>query len=140
MKTCFKCGFSKPLSEYYKHSMMADGHLNKCKECTKTDVKKHRKENDTVRDYDRKRGNRQNLEYLREYREKYPKKYKAHSLVNSRCRSGKLVNPGVCEECPSDFAVEAHHDDCDLPLVVRWLCSRCHKIWHAAHGEALNAV
>tara|TARA_R110000850_G_scaffold105926_12_gene217130 strand:- start:857 stop:1450 length:594 start_codon:yes stop_codon:yes gene_type:complete len=39
MKSCFKCGVEKQLSEYYKHGQMADGHLNKCKSCTILDVK-----------------------------------------------------------------------------------------------------
>jgi len=39
MKKCFKCEIEKPLSDYYKHKQMLDGHLNKCKDCTKQDTK-----------------------------------------------------------------------------------------------------
>ena len=38
-KICFKCNIEKALSEYYKHKQMGDGHLNKCKDCTKNDTK-----------------------------------------------------------------------------------------------------
>lgn len=37
-KICFKCGRELPITEFYKHDAMSDGHLNKCKECTRKDV------------------------------------------------------------------------------------------------------
>lgn len=38
-KECFKCMNVLPLSEFYKHKGMIDGHLNKCKTCTKKEAK-----------------------------------------------------------------------------------------------------
>ena len=37
VKICFRCNVEKPLSEFYKHPCTKDGHLNKCKTCTKKD-------------------------------------------------------------------------------------------------------
>lgn len=136
-KECFKCNETKPLSEFYKHKGMADGHLNKCKACTRADSSRHRMENiEEIRAYDRRRGNRQPKEYVREYRKRFPNKYRAHTLVNNQIRAGNLVKE-PCEVCGSEVSV-AHHDDYSKPLNVRWLCQEHHKQWHAKHGEALN--
>lgn len=138
IKTCFKCKTAKPLTEFYPHKQMADGHLNKCKECTKRDACKHRESNiDAIRKYDRDRGSRQGYAYIKEYREKFPNKYKAHCRLNNALRFGKVAKQ-PCEECRREPAV-AHHDDYAKPLDVRWLCQAHHKQWHAVHGEAANA-
>jgi len=53
MKVCRECGVEKELSAFYKHSAMFDGHLNKCIECVKSRVGKHRELNlDKIRAYD----------------------------------------------------------------------------------------
>lgn len=117
---------------------MADGHLNKCKECAKTDVKANRKDKiDYYRTYDTERGNRQTLEDLQRYRLENPKKYAAHSAVASAVKYQKLLAE-PCEVCGSLKTV-AHHDDYNKPLIVRWLCQPHHVEWHQLNGEGANA-
>lgn len=131
MKKCFKCGEGFPLSSFYKHPSMPDGHVNKCKECNKKDVRKNRKNNiDYYRTYDRKRGNRQDEGYIKEWRKENPKKYKAHTMVSNAIRDGRMKKETSCSECDSTFAIHAHHDDYNYPLTVRWLCAACHSKWH----------
>ena len=38
-KICFVCETEKAMVDFYKHKAMADGHLNKCKACTKEQSK-----------------------------------------------------------------------------------------------------
>lgn len=129
-KTCFKCNKTLPLEAFYKHKQMGDGHLNKCKECTKKDVLIHREANiEKIRAYDRKRGNRQSYSYVKEYRAANDEKYKAHALVSWAVKTGKLIKL-PCFVCGSE-KTEGHHPDYSSPIDVVWLCPACHKQAHA---------
>ena len=133
-KKCFKCHTEKPLTEFYKHAQMGDGHLNKCKECTKNDANKHRSENlDKIRAYDRERGKlahriAQRTEVNRAWRAEDTRRRKAHSAVSQAIRNGTLQRI-PCIRC-GEVKSLAHHEDYDKPLDVMWLCQPCHKQRH----------
>lgn len=136
MKTCFKCKARKPLSSFYKHWKMADGHLGKCKSCTKKDVSENYKNNrDHYAEYERSRfqnpeRKKYALEQQRKRRLVYPGKYRAVNAVSNAIRDGRITR-GPCEVCGEEKA-QAHHDDYRKPLSVRWLC-RKHHLEH--HGK-----
>jgi len=64
-KKCFKCGRELPITEFYRHPRMADGHLNKCKECTKNDVHKNYEKNIQSEEYIEKQRARGRDKYRR---------------------------------------------------------------------------
>ena len=151
MKTCFKCDQVKPLSEFYAHSGMLDGHLNKCKECTRNDVRSNRAARlEYYREYDRQRLHTEKREKstakykasdkyrvvqakkLKKYRKLFPERSLAHSKVRHALRSGKLKRL-PCEVC-GDEKSQAHHHDYSKPLDVQWLCDFHHREWHRMNG------
>lgn len=133
-KECKKCKGLKPLTDFYKHKQMADGHLNVCKECVKQQVRKHRRENDSVREYDRRRYHentdrrKKTSESAKRFRQNNPEKYKAQTMVGNALRDGKL-HKQPCEIC-GDINVHAHHHDYFKPLDVIWLCAKHHQRLH----------
>jgi hypothetical protein len=147
LKPCFKCGATKPLSEFYRHPMMGDGHLGKCKDCAKADVRKNRADkSEFYRAYDRLRyyehGYRRitpapgATEAKQRWLERNKHKRAAHKAVQNAVRSGRMVKPAVCEDCGAGGRIHGHHDDYSKPLVVRWLCPKCHGAWHRKYDEA----
>lgn len=82
-KCCFKCHKEKPLSDFYKHREMSDGHLNKCKTCTKRDVSRnYRKNIEHYTTYERSRSQNpqrkiNQLRYKQEGRKRNRIQYKA---------------------------------------------------------------
>jgi transposase-like protein len=62
----------------------------------------------------------------------------AHNKVEKAIARGELVRPATCEACAGPGTpyrdgrspIQAHHDDYNKPLDVRWLCQPCHHEWH----------
>jgi hypothetical protein len=62
----------------------------------------------------------------------------AQNLAEKAVVRGVLIRPSTCEECGGSgepykdgrSPIQAHHDDYNKPLDVRWLCQGCHHNWH----------
>jgi hypothetical protein len=134
-KTCFRCLCKKPLEAFYKHAQMGDGRLNKCIECTKADVAKHRMANlEKIRAYDKRRASQphrvaKRLEVVKQYDQKFPARRKANAAVSNAVRDGRLQK-WPCQVCGNEKSV-GHHPDYDNPLGVVWRCQAHHKQAHA---------
>ena len=61
------------------------------------------------------------------------KRKKAREIFNHYVRD-KHIKKQPCEVC-GNLKAEAHHDDYDKPLEVRWLCFNCHRAWHKKHDN-----
>lgn len=109
-KICFKCNKEKTLGEYYVHKQMADGHLNKCKDCTRNDSDKREKtlrldENWVEKEKERARKKYYRLGYkdkhkrtpeqkkiiMDKYNKKYPEKIKAKRFIYRRIKKTKGI-------------------------------------------------
>lgn len=150
-KKCFKCGEIKPLSDFYKHPEMPDGHVNKCKECNKKDVRENRKKRENYYNaYDRvrsktphrkaqkkKRESRPEVkEHIKKYKQQYEyaaKQRKAAHDVGNAVRDGRLEKY-PCWVCGCED-VEGHHPDYDSPLDVIWLCTKHHAEIHRDYNH-----
>lgn len=155
MKRCFKCLCEKPLDDFYKHSAMKDGHLGKCKDCTKSDATQHRLSNlERVRSYDRLRGSMPHRvaarkEYQRtpafaesheaavkRWQAKHPERRRANNILDNAVRKGRLTPWPVCAVPECCGKPEGHHPDYSRPLDVVWLCAKHHKEVHALARKA----
>jgi hypothetical protein len=146
VKVCFKCGEPKPLDAFYRHPMMADGHLGKCKECARADVIKNRLDKiDHYRSFDKLRASLPHRVAARkEYAQtangkaarrrarkkswrKFPERRTATLAVGNAIRDGRLIRQ-PCMFCGA--WAQAHHPDYSRPLDVVWLCHQHHLEAH----------
>ena len=119
-KICFKCGRELPLSEFYKHPKMTDGHLNKCKECNKKDVHENYLKNIQNEDYVEKERKRGRDKYRRL---NYVSRPSAHN-ENKTTRANAKKNGINCD------GKEIHHWNYNLKNDIFLLGRREHKKVH----------
>ncbi len=67
-----------------------------------------------------------------------PNKQRARDAVRRALDRGELVRPRSCESCQEAKKLQAHHDDYERPLNVRWLCSKCHTQIHPHPKRKIN--
>lgn len=117
-KKCFKCGVDKPLTEFYKHPAMTDGHLGKCKNCAKKDVREKYLQNIS------------NPEYVDKERQRGREKYRRLGYVTRETahvenkQTAKRMKPFI----PEDH--ECHHWNYNLPNDIFIIARRKHKLIH----------
>jgi hypothetical protein len=133
-KVCFKCGINKPLTDYYVHKKMGDGHLGKCKECAKLDVKNKYVENIQSEEYVEKERARGREKYKRlNYVERT--QYKKPYSRSTRSIHRHLKAYGYCI-----VDKEYHHWNYLFKYDVFILNKRAHKLVHKYmnYNELLN--
>lgn len=107
-------------NEYYKKWLLKN----------KNKVKKYQKE------YQIKwrKLNNETLNKLQlEYKKRNKLKVKARYLLRSAMKFGKIEKSSFCENNLTSKCkgrIEAHHDDYDKPLKVKWLCRKHHLELH----------
>lgn len=126
-KKCFKCGRELPLKEFYKHPQMADGHLNKCKECTKKDSRERhalKSQDEEWMEKERARGREkyQRLDYKTQKKTKWKD---THRITNADNIPRTLRNRGYDTK-----GKEAHHWNYNEPKSVFLLSKKSHRRIH----------
>ena len=126
---------------------MLDGYLNKCKQCCKNDAKSNiekkkldpfwlSKERERCRKKQSLKKTVNSLsvsQHKKKWRAINSDKVNCHNKVARALKNGSLTKMS-CEIC-SDTKTEAHHDDYNQPLNVRWLCKKHHMEYHNTQRE-----
>ena len=90
------------------------------------------KNKDKIAVYEKNKvGNKRFLEYKKRYywnNKEVRIKARARVSVKNEIVAGKIKKE-PCEKC-GDVKSEAHHEDYNKPLEVKWVCKKCHNKLH----------
>ncbi len=114
-----KCDFT-PTSWQNKNGKLYPKY--RCQKCDRLSASKYSKKNLKIR-----------LLRNMEYAKLFPEKIKARALLRRNLMSGKIIKK-PCENC-GNKRVHGHHPDYSKPLLVIWLCSKCHVNEHKRLAE-----
>jgi hypothetical protein len=131
---CFDCNTPKPRNKFYINNGSKSGRQGICKVCDCERTRINTQDNRARKIEYQSNWREQNPEWVAEYSrlwiEKNPEKQKAHFLLTSAVRRGKVAKPDKCETCASSENIQGHHSDYTKPYDVNWLCASCHNKEH----------
>lgn len=156
--TCVVGEVKQPLSEFYTHARMGDGHLGRCKSCCKADAKKRHDELMKDPDFvesEKKRGRdkyhrlyndgrhypspEKKRETMKRYNERYPEKRKAKNRavhLKPITKGNELHHWSYNEEHYKDVIELTVSDHAKLHRYMKY--SQPDKMYRTLNGTLLN--
>lgn len=161
MKHCPRCNEVMPLSSFHRNASKPDGRQSVCRTCRTSYVRSWNRRNPERSRAAGRKWTENNLSKVREYKKKYvrayyktesgklkksllnkkyreanPQKIKAHGLLRSATKAGRVKRPSICSKCGQTGKINGHHEDYSKPLDVIWLYQICHSHLHLKQGQA----
>jgi len=158
MKICSRCKILKSLDEFPSDKRKTTGKSSWCKLCSNKASRDwiHKNKEKCLlvtrqwRDKNRKKYSEYQSKYQSSHLEKRRnalkisrandsennKKESARMMVRKAINKGTIIRPTLCGKCGKHSKkIFAHHPNYDEPLLVEWVCPRCHGIIH--NGSAI---
>ena len=140
-KICGRCKEWKPVIEFYRSTR--DRYRSQCKGCGREYKKEYYSRPSAINHvkeyYSRPDVIERTREYSKEYKREYRKrpgnyvKVTARRYLNAAVKSG-IITREPCVMCGEPRG-QGHHPSYDKPLMVVWLCLKCHSLLHLKAGQ-----
>ena len=131
MKECVTCKDSLPLSDFHRNKRMKDGHLNRCKACTKARRPPYSIEKQKINRADATRRTREwQLRNPERFKENNRRAYlkRTFGITLEEYEAMVLDQGGVCAICRKTCSMQLAVDHCHATGRVRGLlCGKCNR-------------